>query len=78
MRRELSRVEPLTAADVIAIPYGIFFTLFALLFLPFYSLVPVHDKDENPVDSTRSRARLLQETTPQSPSTAPYFRDLEK
>jgi O-antigen/teichoic acid export membrane protein len=42
----------LRAADVIAILYGIFFTLFAFFFFPFYALVPLHDKDGNPIDST--------------------------
>ena len=41
MRHELRRVDPLRAANIGALVYGLLMTAFALLFFPFFVLVAI-------------------------------------
>ena len=48
MRHELKRVEPLRAANIGALVYGLLTGVFALLFLPFVLLAAIFAPSEGP------------------------------
>jgi hypothetical protein len=50
MTSELTRVEPLRAANVGALVYGAMMLVFALMFVSFIPFMPSHDRAGNPIN----------------------------
>lgn len=59
MRRELVRIAPIKAANVISLLYAILFGAMALLFLPFFAFLPLQDQQGNSVSAAPILTMIL-------------------